>query len=216
MFKRSLSVFIVFVLALVLAACNLPSPVGAGQATVPATLPPDATGTSSAAATLVPTSAAVVITITSESLNVRRGPGIYYDALGFLKAGQNATASARDANGDWLYVPVPGNPSISGWVSAKTQYSQVSGDVQSLPVQSAPPPNPAYIRNCTYHPMLIQPGNVLLKPLTDKSGRKAQFAPGDYAAFDQNVSNTQVLTIQLHEGDSVDIVTDGLKNTYGC
>jgi len=219
MLKKSLSVVIPLFLALV--ACNLSAAPASNTATPPPPVPPPAatqapTQAPPVAPTSLPTSAGVTISVTSESLNVRRGPSTYYDPVGFIKAGESATATGRDGNSDWLYIPLPGDPSASGWVSAKTQYSQVSGDIQSLPVQSAPPAKPAYIRNCTYHPMKIQPGGILLQPLTDKSGRLAQFAPGAYSAFDQNVSNTKVLSMTLHEGDSVDIKTDGLKNTYGC
>jgi hypothetical protein len=79
------------------------------------------------------------------------------------------------------------------------------------------PPLPAYIRNCTFHPQMIQPGSVLLQPQTDMSGRIAHFAPGIYSAYDQSaMGHPKVLTITLTEGHSVDINTDGLGNTYYC
>jgi uncharacterized protein YgiM (DUF1202 family) len=216
MLNKKLSFVWLSLLAIVLAACNLPSSPSVQAATSAPSLPPAATAAPTATVALAPASGAVVISVTSESLNIRRGPSIYYDPVAFIKAGESATATGRDSSGDWLYIPLPGNASVFGWVSAKTQYSKVDGDIMALPVQVAAPANPAYIRNCTFHPMLIQPGNILLQPQTDKSGRKAHFAPGNYSAFDQNVSNTKVFTVDLHEGDSVDIHTDGLKNTYNC
>jgi uncharacterized protein YraI len=216
MLNKKISFVWLSCLALALIACNLLSSPSIQAATATAAVPPAATAAPTAAATVAPTASSVVISVISESLNVRRGPSIYYDPVGYIKAGESATASGRDANGDWLYVALPGNPSVFGWVSAKTQYSSVAGDISSLSVQTASPPNPAYIRNCTFHPMLIQPGNILLQPQTDKSGRKAHFAPGSYNAYDQSVSNTKVFSVDLHEGDSVDIKTDGLHNTYSC
>ncbi len=206
-----------------LLACNLPLAISpaSGTAPTPVTGPGQDTPTAMPAAPAQPSASptadnSVVISVQTGSLNVRRGPSIYYDALAFLDTGQSATASARDARGGWLYIPLPDDPTASGWVSAGTGVSSVHGDVNSLPVKNVDPPMPAIIRNCTFHPMMIRPGDVLLQPQTDISGRSAHFPPGTYSAYDQNVSNKKVMTIDLKEGLSVDIKVNGTGMTYSC
>jgi hypothetical protein len=163
------------------------------------------------------TSNAVTITVDRDSLSIRRGPTIFYDVLAYFAAGETAAASARNSDGSWLYIPIPSNPSASGWVSAVTDYTTTTGDISSLPVMNAPAAMPAYIRNCTFHPMLVQPGGVLLQDQNNTSGRIKQFAPGNYAAYDQSETGPNpVFTVALTEGDSVDINADGFNNMYYC
>jgi hypothetical protein len=158
----------------------------------------------------------VIISTTTGSLAIRRGPGTAYNLLGYLKDGEFAIASARDTTGDWLYIPIPSFPSQYGWVSAGTQYSTLQGDINSLEIMNVGAAQPITIRNCTYHPMLITPANILLAPQNETPNNKTVIVPGEYAAYDQSVTNTQVKTMSLAEGDWVDITTDGLSNTYAC
>ena len=165
----------------------------------------------------------VVIKATSNgSIGILRGTSLYYDTLGYLMNGQSSTATARNSDGSWLYIPIPNYPSVFGWAYAGSQYSTVEGDVNSLPVKAVDPAVPAYIRNCTFDQMTIQPGNVLLQPQTDTLNNKKQFTPGMYTAFDQGSLGTpttgtpQVLSISLKEGVSVDIIKDAMNKTYSC
>lgn len=158
----------------------------------------------------------VIITAATGSLAIRRGPGTAYNVIGFLQDGQSAVASARDASNGWLYIPLPGAPSVYGWVSAGTQYSTLQGDIALLEVMTVAAAQPITIRNCTYHPMLITPLNTILSPQNETPGNLTTVIPGEYTSYDQSVSNTQVLVMNLEEGDWVDITTDGLGNTYAC
>jgi hypothetical protein len=170
--------------------------------------------------TLAPTATSSAVTVTAApngSLGILRGDSTFYDVMGYLQNGQTSTASARNSDGTWLYIYVPNYPTVFGWAFIGSVYSTVQGDVNSLPVKFIDPAVPAYIRNCTFHPMLIQPGNVLLQPQTDLTNRQKQFQPGTYTAYDQSAQNKPlVLSVTLKEGVSVDIVKDGLKNTYTC
>jgi hypothetical protein len=168
-------------------------------------------------ATTAPASAGVSIAAgATGSLNIRRGPSNYYNVLAFLLGGQSQPALARNSEGSWLYISLPDQPAAYGWVSAVTAYSVVTGDIKTLPVRAAEAAVPIYIRNCTFHPMLVQPGAVLLKDQTYSPQNKAQFPVSTYKVYDQSVSNTLVKTITLAEGDSIDITKDGLNNTYAC
>lgn len=207
--------------ALAVSACNLttsapPSPTPTEEAApiVEETATPENTPTDEPTPTA--TENVVTITVNSESLSIRRGPSTYYNVLAFFVAGQSATATARNSDGSWLYIPFPTNPSAFGWVAATTQYTTVQGDINSLPVQNTSPAAPAYIRNCTFHPMMIKHGDVVIKP-QNEAPNSHQFMPGNYTAYDQSAEGKpQVKAITLAEGDTIDINTDGLGNVYYC
>ncbi len=222
------------VLVLTAVACNLtaavptsaPTPTPAIIPVTGATASPTETATEVSAtdtplpATATPTATPNVVTVTAAtngSLGILRGPSKYYDTLGYLQNGQTSTASARNSDGSWLYMYVPNYPTVFGWAYVGSQYSTTQGDVNSLPIKLIGPAVPAFIQNCTFHPMLIQPGGTLLQPQTDLTNRIKQFPPGSYTSYDQSAQGKpQVLTITLKEGVSVDIQKDGLGNTYKC
>ncbi|MBN2386634.1 MAG: SH3 domain-containing protein [Anaerolineales bacterium] len=228
MYLKGIQATLFLALALVLAACNLPTSVNANPTT---TEPPTSMASDTPAPSATPSStlpeppaatatatapAEVIITANSGNLNIRRGPGLYYNVVTSMVQGENATASGRDDQGTWLYVAIPANPAAFGWVSTQTQYSTISGDIFSLPIVAAAPPLPAYIRNCTFHPMLVNPGGILLEPQTGAPANTAQFAPGVFTAADQSVAGSTPHTISLAEGNTVDITKDGLDNVYAC
>ena len=196
-----------------------PSPVAPTQTVMPAAEPSVA-----ASATLPPTvvpvtSTASLVTVTASTgnLNIRRGPDAAYNPISALLKGQSSTAAARDDKGDWINIAIPSAPGQSGWVSTRTQYTTVQGDVMSLPVVTVDPPKPAYFRNCTFHPMIVDPGGKVIPPQTDSPNNKVQFNPGDYVIKDGSVSgNPTVMEATLLEGYSIDIRTDGIPNTYSC
>jgi hypothetical protein len=230
----------IIALALGLAACNLPAaempaPAPSESVAIPPTataapIPPtptfggdlpteSATATSSPSPSPTPTpttSNEVIITAATGNLNIRRGPSSYYNVVTSLAQGQSARASGRDAQGHWLYIAIPANPSAFGWISTQTQYSTIEGDVNALPIIAAPAPLPAYIRNCTFHPMQINPGGIVLAPQTSAPANVASFAPGNYTATDQSVAGSVPKNITLSEGMTLDINTDGLNNNYTC
>lgn len=224
-------IFLFIVFALISLACNL----GAQTASTPepTAIPLSSTATATieilqptdtSLPTQEPTSgivasatpAGVIITAATGNINIRRGPGVAYNVLAGMVEGTSATASGRTEDGLWLFIPLPSDATQFGWISTQTGYSQLQGDVLSLPIQPFLPPVPAYIRNCTFHPMLVKPGDVLLKDQTLSPDNKKQFNPGEYKIYDQAVSNTLVKTLKISEGDSVDIGKDGLGNTYTC
>lgn len=116
-----------------------------------ATQPPDPTATATATATTAPTATTVaaptstitptaVITgpflVTADIVNVREGPGLTYDVLGVLAAGQSWPVQGRNAAGDWVQgCCVAGVP---GWIT--TQFVTVSVPIDDLPIISVLPP----------------------------------------------------------------------------
>lgn len=164
-----------------------------------------------------PTTSPVSVTASGGNLTIRRGPGLAYNSVGFLLSGVSVPASGKSADGGWLYVENPDKPGELGWVSASSRYLSASGDPAGLALVSADPAEPAFLRNCTFHPMKILPGEVILREQFDAPKNRLQMNPGTYEAYDMNQEgNPRVLTVELREGHTKDIVTDGLGNTYSC
>lgn len=225
-------VFAVVIIAAVL-ACSLP--VGSGWETPPpadtkaftateeatrvpsvtATSAPPATATQAPTQTSLPTATMNIVMITASggSLNIRRGPGVPYNPIAILTEGQTATVIARNADGSWLHIEIP-DGSGQGWVNATTQFSVSTGTINLLPVATVDLPVPAYIRNCTLHEMRIKPTGVIVPSHTNPSD-KLQFDPGYYDIVDISTGKT-VLSIDLREGNTIDITKDGLGNMYTC
>jgi hypothetical protein len=65
--------------------------------------------------------------------------------------------------------------------------------------------------------MRILPGDFILAEQFDAGNNIHQVNPGSYEAYDQNVEGDPlVLSPTVREGQTVDIVTDGLHNSYSC
>jgi uncharacterized protein YgiM (DUF1202 family) len=159
----------------------------------------------------------VTLSASGGNLNMRRGPGTGYNIMAVLRTGESGTATARSEDSDWLLMEIASQPGTSAWVSAASQYANVQGDASTLPVILVEPPVPAYLRNCLFHPVLIQPGDVLLPNQTSAPNNTRQFNPGIYEGFDQNVEMyPKVFSVELREGKTVDITTDGLNMHYSC
>ena len=49
-------------------------------------------------------------------INVRSGPGTFYDKVGVVIPGQTVNVLGKSAGGDWILIIYPGIPGNSGWV----------------------------------------------------------------------------------------------------
>jgi uncharacterized protein YraI len=92
-------------------------PVVGGSATTPT--PESTSGTPSASGTVI------------QQVNVRKGPGTDFDALGTLNAKESAALTGRDSSGSWLQIAYAPAPDGKGWVAAAFIKS---GAVQGLPI----------------------------------------------------------------------------------
>lgn len=77
------------------------------------------------------------------------------------------------------------------------------------------------VQNCTFHPMLMVPGNILLGGQQTGSSIRRDIAPGTYSFYDQNVFDNDdnhpvVLTADLTPNGKIEIKTDGNGSTYPC
>jgi len=59
---------------------------------------------------------ATVLLDQEDSVNVRSGPGVFFDKVGVLLPGQTVTVEGRSAGGDWIMIDYPGAPGNYGWV----------------------------------------------------------------------------------------------------
>ena len=164
-----------------------------------------------------PTLRPVTLLASGGNLNMRRGPGVGYNILAVLRNGEQGTIAARNQDNDWFYMEIPGQPGSSAWVSGASQYSSIAGDPLAAPVMFVEPPVPAYIRNCIFHPVKIFPGDILLPNQAAAPDNKVQFNPGIYEGYDQNVEGyPKIFNVELREGNTIDITSDGLNYTYSC
>lgn len=92
-------------------------------------------------------------------INVRSGPGTFYEKVGVLLAGQSTPAKGRSVGGDWLLVEYPGIAGGEGWVYAPL----VSITPGSLPIIE-PPPTPTPLVTPTINPTLAAQFVVTAQP----------------------------------------------------
>lgn len=72
-------------------------------------------------------------------VNVRSGPGYFWDPIGVLLVGQSVPVIGKTAAGEWLLVQYPGVPGGEGWVFAAFM-SLTKGTIPI--VESPPQPSP--------------------------------------------------------------------------
>lgn len=93
-------------------------------------------------------------------INVRSGPGTYYDKVGLLLAGQQASAKGRSEGGEWILIEYPGVPSGTAWVYAPLVNILTPGN---LPIV-APPPTPTPLATATIDPTLAAQFVITIEP----------------------------------------------------
>jgi hypothetical protein len=74
------------------------------------------------------------------NLNIRSGPGVNYEVIGLLAAGQSAEITGLSLDYGWWQIKFPAGPSGYGWVSAHYVTAQNSGSVPLVPAAFTPAP----------------------------------------------------------------------------
>jgi len=82
-------------------------------------------------------------------INVRSGPGTFYDKVGVLLTGQQVPAKGRSVGGEWVYIEYPGVTGSAAWVYSPLV--EVFGG--ELPIVE-PPPTPTPLITATIDPTL--------------------------------------------------------------
>jgi len=137
---------LILMLALTMAACNLPADAPVTEQTTPTSIFPTATPT--LAVTLVPTETPLpTFTPTpttpiawplDKGVNCRYGPSTDWVSIGSLLVGQTATIQGKNADASWWYVTTVNDPGTQCWVSALVTLT--AGNLLNLPI--IPPPSP--------------------------------------------------------------------------
>jgi len=159
----------------------------------------------------------VTINVMKGNLFIRRGPDMAFNPVGVLYKHTSAKVIARDVLSDWVQIQIP-NSDETGWVSVQTEYSQVEGNLQSLPEYTPTEwPVAAYVRNCTHHRMFILPSEVILSSSYEFPDNEVWIYPGTYTAIDIDVpGDPEVASFSIKEGGEFEIRWDGLGEKRKC
>ncbi len=161
----------------------------------------------------------VILTAVDGNLFIRRGPNTRYNPIGVLREGTSAVVIARDMLGEWAQIVLP-NSEATGWVSVLTRYSKIEGDWKSLPDFTFTDwPLPAYVKNCTEHDLVLEPGDIYLYNLYTNAQylNEAQVDPGLYTVHDMFLPGApEIQKIYVKEGMTVYITVNGLGEKHKC
>jgi hypothetical protein len=72
------------------------------------------------------------------------------------------------------------------------------------------------VRNCSPHPMRMEPGGKMLTPFFDSGAILKNVQIGTYRFHDESTGGTLVLTATLSPGGTITITKTGLGDTYPC
>ena len=112
---------------------------------------------------------AIVLLDQPDPVNVRSGPGSFFDKVGVLLPGQKVTVSGRSAGGDWVMIDYPGVPGNFGWVYSPLVYIS-PGELSIIEPPSTPTPEVTQTINPTLAAQFVT---------TPNPTRLTTFTPGD-------------------------------------
>jgi hypothetical protein len=80
-----------------------------------------------------------------------------------LYKGTSARIIGQDVLSRWVQIQMPRFRELTGWVSIMTDFTRVDGDLASVPDFTFTDwPLPAYVKNCTEHDLVLEPGDIYL------------------------------------------------------
>lgn len=153
----------------------------------------------------------ITVTAATGNLFIRRGPGTTYSIVSGLSKGVTTKAVGRNEKNDWLAIEIPFVKGAFGWISMGTGYTEMNGNISSLPLYPYDEPKPAYLQNCTEHDMTTRPGQW---NLPGKTTQKVN--PGEYVILDMYTGQNKVQEAILKEGNTISIKVDGDGLSYNC
>ncbi len=153
----------------------------------------------------------ITVTAATGNLFIRRGPGLTYSIVAGLSRGVTTKAVGRNEKNDWLAIEIPYANGAVGWISMGTGYTELSANIQLLPLYKYDEAKPAYIQNCTLHDMTTRPGQWNLPAKTTQ-----KVNPGEYAILDMSTGQSKVMDMVLKEGNTGIIKVDGDGTSHSC
>jgi len=112
---------------------------------------------------------ATVLLDQEDPVNVRSGPGVFFDKVGVLLPGQKVSVTGRSAGGDWVIIDYPGAPGNYGWVYSPVIYIS-PGELPIIEPPSTPTPEVTQTINPTLAAQFITTPNPTRMPT---------YTPGD-------------------------------------
>ena len=106
---------------------------------------------------------ATVLLDQEDPVNVRSGPGVFFDKVGILLPGQKVSVSGRTAGGDWVMIDYPGAPGNFGWVYSPVVYIS-PGELPIIEPPSTPTPEITQTINPTLAAQFITTPNPTRLP----------------------------------------------------
>jgi len=104
-----------------------------------------------------------------DPVNIRSGPGVFFDIVGVLLPRQIVSVSGRSAGGDWVMIDYPGDPGNYAWVYSPFVYIS-PGELPIIEPPSTPTPEVTQTINPTLAAQFIT---------TPDPTRMPTFTPGD-------------------------------------
>ena len=104
-----------------------------------------------------------------DPVNIRSGPGVFFNIVGVLLPRQIVSVSGRSAGGDWVMIDYPGDPGNYAWVYAPFVYIS-PGELPIIEPPSTPTPEVTQTINPTLAAQFITTPNPTRMPT---------FTPGD-------------------------------------
>ena len=149
---------------------------------------------------------------------IRRGPDLAFNSIAYLSKGAVVTATGRNVLSSWLRVSLPEDSSRIGWISIMSEFTDVRGDLDSLPeIDPQEWPELASVRNCTYHELWVEPAGLSLPPVYEFPNNDLRLNPGTYSILDTDVEGyPEVLKVDLREGVTIEVLVDGLGEKKKC
>lgn len=178
-----------------------------------------ATSTTGATAVLGSASESTPVEITAlGNVFVRRGPDVAFNSISVLYKGESARPDARDVLSHWVRIPLPAHPSAYGWISIMTDFTEIDGDVEALPeFEHTEWPQLGFLRNCTYHVMMVRPGEIMIPSIVNFPDNDVRLDPGKYSVIDIDAEkDPEVMQVEIREGSSIDIIMDGYGEKKKC
>jgi len=112
---------------------------------------------------------ATVLLDQEDPVNIRSGPGVFFDKIGILQHGQSVTVAGRSAGGDWVMIDYPGTPGSFGWVYSPVVYIS-PGELPIIEPPSTPTPEMTLTINPTLAAQFIT---------TPQKTRMPTYTPGE-------------------------------------
>lgn len=113
---------------------------------------------------------ATVLLDQEDPVNIRSGPGVFFDKIGILQHGQSVTVAGRSAGGDWIMIDYPGAPGDFGWVYSPVVFIS-PGELPIVEPPSTPTPEVTQTINPTLAAQFIT---------TPQKTRMPTYTPGEH------------------------------------